>query len=56
MADAVHRRLKTAVGRDHDDFDLGMCALDVIQEVRSGTIGQFQVQRDEIDAVVVEDG
>ena len=56
VADAVHRRLKTAVCRDHDDFDLGMRAFDVVQEVRSGTIGQFQVQRDEIDAVVVEDG
>ncbi len=33
-----------------------MRALDVMQEVRSGTIGQFQIQRDEIDAVVVEDG
>ena len=56
VANAVHRRLKTAVGRDHDDFDLGMRALDVMQEVRSGTIRQFHVQRDEIDTVVVKDG
>ena len=27
-----------------------------MQEVRSRTIGQFQIQRDEIDAVIVEDG
>ena len=33
-----------------------MRALDVMQEVRSRTIGQFQIQRDEIDAVVVENG
>ncbi len=33
-----------------------MRAFDVVQEVRSGTIGQFQVQRDEIDAVLVENG
>ena len=33
-----------------------MCALDVFQEVRAGTIGQFQIQRDEIDAMVAEDG
>ena len=33
-----------------------MRALDVMQEIRSGTIRQFQVQRDEIDAVVIEDG
>ena len=33
-----------------------MRVLDVMQEIRSGTIGQFQVQRDEIDAMVVEDG
>lgn len=56
MANAVHRGLKAAVGRDHDDFDFGMRALDVMQEVRSGTIRQFQIQRHEIDAVVVDDG
>jgi hypothetical protein len=55
MADAVHRRLKTAVGRDHDDFDLGMSTLDVMQEIRSGTIGQFEIQCHEIDTVIVED-
>ena len=33
VADAVHCRLKTAIGRDHDDFDLRMRAFDVMQEV-----------------------
>ena len=56
VADAVHRRLETAVGRDHDDFDLGMRVFDVMQEIRSGAIGQFQIQRDEINAVVIENG
>src|SRR5215510_6150162 len=32
-----------------------MQALDVVQKVRSGTIGQFEIQRDEINAVCVED-
>lgn len=32
-----------------------MGAFDVGQEVRSGTVWQFQVQRDKVDAMVVED-
>lgn len=56
VANAIHRGLEGAVGRDHNDFDLDVRPFNFSQQVRAGPIRQFEIERDEVDAMIVDDG
>ena len=45
---------KTAVSGNDDDFDVGMVLFDFLQEIEALPIGEFLIECNEVDALMIQ--